>query len=38
MLFNMYIYNRRGKCLYYKEWSRPLNTLRDDPNEERKLV
>ena len=24
--------------MYYKEWSRPLNTLADDPEEERKLV
>lgn len=38
MLYNMYIYNRRGKCLYYREWNRPLNTLSDDPLEERKLV
>ena len=38
MIFNFYIYNRRGKCLYYKEWHRPLNTLADDPEEERKLV
>lgn len=34
----MYIYNRKGKCLFYKEWLRPLNTLLDDPEEEKKLV
>ena len=34
----MYIYNRKGKCLYYQEWERPLNTLSDDPDEEKKLV
>ena len=38
MLFNLYIYNRRGKCLYYQEWNRPLNTLSDDPEEEKKLM
>lgn len=38
MLFNFYIYNRRGKCLYYKEWNRPLNTLSDDAAEEKRLM
>lgn len=38
MLYNLYIYNRRGKCLFYREWSRPLNTLADDPDEEKKLM
>lgn len=38
MIFNMYIYDRKGKCLFYKEWSRPLNTLSDDPEEEKKLM
>ena len=38
MIFTLYIYDRRGKCLYYKEWNRPLNTLADDPDEERKLM
>jgi hypothetical protein len=37
-LFNFYIYDRKGKCLYYREWQRPLNTLADDPQEERKLM
>ncbi len=23
MLFNIYIFNREGVCLYYHEWSRP---------------
>ena len=38
MLYNFYIYNRKGKCLFYKEWRRPQNTLADDPIEDRKLV
>ena len=37
-IFNFYIYGRTGKCLYYKEFHRPQNTLSDDPEEERKLV
>ena len=38
MIFNVYIYNRRGYCLFYKEYSRPFNSLQDDPEEERRLV
>lgn len=37
-LYNLYIFNRNGKCLFYREWNRPLNTLADDPDEEKKLV
>jgi len=36
--YNFYIFNRKGKCLYYKEWNRQINTLSDDPEEEKKLV
>jgi hypothetical protein len=38
MLYNLYIYDRKGKCLYYKEWNRPVNTLADTPDEEKKLM
>eukprot|EP01040_Poterioochromonas_malhamensis_P001553 gene1553-1644_t len=38
MLYNFYIYNRKGKCLYYREWNRPLNTLSDDTDEEKRLM
>jgi trafficking protein particle complex subunit 1 len=38
MIFNLYIYDRKGKCLFYKEWSRPMNTLSDDPDEEKRLM
>ena len=37
-MYNFYIFSGSGKCIYYKEWSRPLNTLSDDPVEERKLM
>ena len=37
-IFNFYVFNRKGKCLFYKEWTRPLNTLSDDPEEEKKLM
>lgn len=34
----MYIFNRAGRCLYYKEWSRPHFALADDPDEDKKLM
>ena len=36
--YNFYIFNRKGVCLFYKEWNRPLYTLQDDPDEDRKLM
>lgn len=38
MAYNFYIYNRKGNCLLYREWNRPLNTLSDDPDEEKRLM
>mmetsp|Transcript_22117 Transcript_22117/g.32213 ORF Transcript_22117/g.32213 Transcript_22117/m.32213 type:complete len:140 (+) Transcript_22117:76-495(+) len=38
MIYNLYIYDRKGECLFYKEWSRPMNTLKDDPDEEKRLM
>lgn len=32
----MYIFNRNGVCLYYKEWHRPLTTL--SPQQDQKLM
>eukprot|EP01084_Bolivina_argentea_P061792 112959_1 len=37
-VYNLYIYNRRGICIYYHEWNRILNTLSDDVGEERRLM
>jgi len=37
-LYNMYIFNRAGYCLYYQEWSRPQFMLADDPDEDKKLM
>ena len=28
----------QGKCLYYREWSRPVHTLSDDPEEDKRLM
>ncbi len=36
--YNMYVFTRRGKCLFYREWNRPNNPLAHDPAEDRRLV
>ena len=38
MLYNFYLFNRKGVCLFYKEWSRPNYCLSDEPEEDRKLM
>ena len=38
MIFNLYIFDRAGTCLYYTEWYRPLSTLKDLPDEDNKLM
>ncbi len=35
---SLYIFSKRGTCLYYAEWARPVNTLKDTPEEDRKLM
>lgn len=37
-IFTLYIFSRRGACLYYAEWQRPHSTLKDMPEEDRKLM
>lgn len=32
----MYVFNRNGVCLLYKEWNRPLHTL--NPQQDHKLM
>lgn len=32
----MYVFNRNGVCLFYKEWNRPLHTL--NPQQDHKLM
>lgn len=39
MIYNIYIFNKRGACLYYREWNRPYNSFSATAqDEERKLV
>ena len=35
---NFYIFNKKGACLYCREWHRPHNPLADKPDEDKKLV
>lgn len=37
-IHSLYVFSRRGTCLYYKEWNRPRSTLADTPSEDRKLM
>ncbi|CAM9453117.1 unnamed protein product [Chrysoparadoxa australica] len=38
MIYNMYIFNRQGACLYYQEWNRTQNVLQHDVEEEKRLM
>jgi len=38
MLYTFYVFNRRGKCLFYHQWNRPRYTLEDLPGEDQKLM
>jgi hypothetical protein len=37
-VYSLYIFTKRGACVYYTEWLRPVNPLRDSPEEDRKLM
>ena len=34
----MYVYQRNGKCLFYREWNRPNNPLAENLVEDQRLV
>ena len=38
MLLNLYIFNKKGACLYYHEWERPYNPLAGSGDEDAKLM
>jgi len=38
VLHTLYIFTRRGVCLYYKDYNRPRNTLAETPEEDKKLM
>ena len=37
-LYTVYIFDKKGRCLYYWENNRPYNSLIDNPDEEKRLV
>ena len=37
-IHSLYIFSKRGTCLYYGEWNRPRSTLAEMPDEDRKLM
>ena len=37
-VFTFYVFNRKGTCLFYREWKRPNNPLADNPKEDQRLV
>ena len=37
-IYSLYIFSKRGSCVYYAEWQRPRNPLADEPSEDRKLM
>merc|ERR1712227_34788 len=38
IIYNFYLYDRRGNCLFYREWNRPFNSFADNPDEDKRLV
>lgn len=37
-IYSLYVFSKRGSCVYYAEWQRPRNPLADEPSEDRKLM
>lgn len=38
VIYNMYIFNRVGHCLYYREWHKPSDPRRENDEEKQRLV
>ena len=38
MLHSLYVFSKRGTCLFYVEWHRPRSMLAEMPDEDRKLM
>lgn len=38
MILSCYIFNRRGKRIFYKEYNRSYNAFERNPDEESKLI
>lgn len=38
MIFNFYVFNRSGVCLFHRDWNRKRMVLADSPDEDKKLV
>lgn len=36
MIYNLYIFNRKGKCIFYKDWHR--QSVPEDIEEEQQLL
>lgn len=37
-IHTLYVFSKRGTCMYYGEWHRPRSMLAEMPDEDRKLM
>lgn len=38
MIYNFYIYDKQGECVFYKEWHRKIKPKRNDYDGDQKLM